>query len=184
VAVAPFDAYASDLCPAGRCRIEFAEIWLEPDLQRLHVRVHNVGNQAVYNLPVVVTVARATAAKSSGPFGRGTGPSADVSAWPTRPRSHRAAARPKWCRAGRPLEAGDSVEVAVNPEDWPDGLAEDSFDNNHVRSVTLSPDQSRCSCPKARSGRPVRRGGNRLRFCHQPGRRRDRPFRGHSRQGP
>ena len=55
VALTPFDAYLSDLC-SGRIdvAIEFAEMWLEPDLQHVHVRVHNLGNQAVYNLPVVV----------------------------------------------------------------------------------------------------------------------------------
>jgi hypothetical protein len=145
VAVAPFDAYASDLCP-GRvdAAIEFAEIWLEPDLQRLHVRVHNVGNQAVYNLPVVVTGGQGHGRQEqAAPSVAAQGPSADVSGV-----AYTAAIPP--CGGAsevvveldRPLEAGDSVEVAVNPEDWPDGLAEDSFDNNHVRSVTLSPDQS------------------------------------------
>jgi len=149
VAVAPFDAYASDLCP-GRvdAAIEFAEIWLEPDLRRLHVRVHNVGNQALYNLPVVVTGGQA-----AGDTRHGEGPSAEVSGV-----AYTAAIAPCGGTAeavvelDRPLEAGDSVEVAVNPEDWPDGLAEDSFDNNHVRSVTLSPDQSPVLLSEGRVG--------------------------------
>ncbi|MGD2207195.1 MAG: hypothetical protein PVH17_10475, partial [Anaerolineae bacterium] len=53
--VAPFDAYTSDLCP-GRVDIDIgpADVLPEPDRQRVLVWVHNAGNQAAYNLPVVV----------------------------------------------------------------------------------------------------------------------------------
>jgi len=151
VALAPFDAYASDLCP-GRTdvAIEFAEIWLEPDLQHMHVRVRNLGNQAVYNLPVVVT---------GGPLSHAPGgqdlASKDGQEQAAQERSVQVSGMtytPAIPPCGgtteavveldRPLKAGDSVDVAVNPLGWPDGLAEDSFDNNYVESVTLSPDQS------------------------------------------
>jgi len=130
--IAPFDAYVSDLCP-GRIDValESGEIWLEPDLQSIHVRVHNLGNQAVYNLPVVA-------------IGKREGQSHD---W--RSQSDGVAYTPAIPPCGgtaevvveldRPLEAGECVDLAVNPEEWPRlpeaiGLAEDSFDNNVVRS--------------------------------------------------
>jgi len=119
--VAPFDAYVSDLCP-GRTDValEFAEMWLEPDLRRIHVRVHNLGNQAVYNLPVVVT-GRQVAGMAYTPAIPPCGGTAEAAV-----------------ELDRPLEAGEPVDVAVNPADWPDRLAEDGFDNNYVRSVTIS----------------------------------------------
>ena len=126
VVVAPFDAYLSDLC-AGRVdvAIEFAEIWIESDLRRLHVRVHNLGNQAVYNLAVVVT-------------GHEEDLSAQVSGVAYTP------ALPPCGGTGetvvqldRPLDPGELFDVAVNPQNWPDTLVEDSFANNHVLSVTL-----------------------------------------------
>ncbi len=129
IVVAPFDAYVSDLC-AGRVDValEFAEIWIESDLRRLHLRVHNLGNQAVYNLAVVAT-------------GRREDLSEQVSGVAYTP------AIPPCGGTGeavvdlnRPLEAGELLDVAVNPEEWPDKLAEDSFNNNYVRSVTLSSD--------------------------------------------
>jgi hypothetical protein len=120
--VEPFDAYVSDLCP-GRIDValESAEMWLEADLQSIHVRVHNVGNQAVYNLPVVVT-GKLVAGVAYTPAIPPCGGTAEAVV-----------------KLDRPLEAGESVDVAVNPEEWPDRLAEDGFDNNYVRSVTMSP---------------------------------------------
>ena len=133
VVVAPFDAYASDLCP-GRIdvAIDLAEMWLEPDLQRIHVRVHNLGNQALYNLPVVAVSSQTQAAQGSQAQVSG------VAYTPAIPPCGGTAEAV--VELDRPLEAGDSVDLAVNPKDWPDGLAEDSFDNNYVRSVSVSPD--------------------------------------------
>ncbi|MBN1135741.1 MAG: hypothetical protein JXM73_04105 [Anaerolineae bacterium] len=122
VVVEPFDAYVSDLCP-GRMDVAvgFAEMWIESDLQHIHMWVHNLGNQAVYNLPVLVLGEQVVGVAYT-PAIPPCGGTAEVVVG-----------------LDRPLEAGDSVDVAVNPKDWPDGLAEDSFDNNYVRSVTISP---------------------------------------------
>ena len=119
--VAPFDAYVSDLC-SGRTDValEFAEMWLEPDLRRIHVRVHNLGNQAVYNLPVVISGEQAAGVAYT-PAIPPCGGTAEVAV-----------------ELDPPLEAGESVDVAVNPPDWPDKFAEDGYDNNYVRSVTVS----------------------------------------------
>ena len=130
VVIAPFDAYLSDLCP-GRLDValEVGDIWLEPDLQRIHVRVHNVGNQAVYNLPVVVVGGQGDHEQAA----QATG----VAYTPAIPPCGGTAL--VVVALDRPLEPGESVDLAVNPGDWPDALAEDSFDNNTVRSLTVSP---------------------------------------------
>ena len=59
--LAPFDAYTSDLC-SGRVDVAIGpeDVLPQPDQQRVLVRVHNVGNRAVYNLPIAVTSAGAT----------------------------------------------------------------------------------------------------------------------------
>ena len=120
--VAPFDAYVSNLC-SGRIDValEFSDIWLDPDTQRIHLRVHNLGNQAVYNLPVVVTGRQATGVAYTPAIAPCGGTAMAV------------------VELDRPLEAGELLDLAVNPGEWPDRMAEDSFDNNYVRSVTVSP---------------------------------------------
>ena len=113
--VEPFDAYSSDLCP-GRVDVEInpEDVLPEPDRQRVMVRVHNLGNRAVYNLPVVVTgddligVAYTSAIP---PCGGTTQIYVDVE---------------------RPFKEGEALAVQVNPEEWPGALAEDKYDNNQV----------------------------------------------------
>ena len=69
--------------------MEFAEVlaWSRGCAYRIHVRVHNLGNQAVYNLPVVVT-GRQDRWHRAAPR--------RIPAWPIRPPSRPAAARRKW----------------------------------------------------------------------------------------
>ena len=116
--VDPFDAYVSDLCP-GRMDVEVgpADVLPEPDRQRVLVRVHNVGNQAVYNLPVVLT-------------GEGLSGIAYTPAIP--PCGGTAEV---YVAADRPFAQGESLSIQVNPGQWPDGLVEDDFDNNQVAVV-------------------------------------------------
>ena len=59
--VDPFDAYISDLC-SGRVDVAIGpeDVLPELDRQQILVRVHNVGNRAVYNLPIAVTSGSAT----------------------------------------------------------------------------------------------------------------------------
>jgi hypothetical protein len=114
----PFDAYTSDLC-SGRVDVEIGpeDILPEPDRQRVWVRVHNVGNRAVYNLPVTVT-----SAQSSG-----------IAYTPAIPPCGGTAGL--YVEVDQPIEEGDSLTVQVNPVQWVDGLPEDDFENNQV-SVT------------------------------------------------
>ena len=116
--VDPFDAYTSDLC-SGRVDVEIepADILPEPDQQRVLVRVHNVGNHAVYNLPVAVTSSSATGIAYT-PAIPPCGGTAEV-----------------YVRVNRPFQEGDLLTVQVNPSQWVGGLQEDDFDNNAV-SVT------------------------------------------------
>ena len=116
--VDPFDAYVSDLC-SGRVDVEIgpADILPEPDRQRVLVRVHNVGNRAVYNLPIAVTSASATGVAYT-PAIPPCGGTAEV-----------------YVRLDRPFQEGDTLTVQVNPSQWVGGLLEDDFDNNTV-SVT------------------------------------------------
>ena len=116
--VDPFDAYTSDLC-SGRVDVEIGpeDILPEPDQQRVLVRVHNVGNHAVYNLPVAVTSASATGIAYT-PAIPPCGGTAEV-----------------YVRVDRPFQEGDLLTVQVNPSQWVGGLLEDDFDNNTV-SVT------------------------------------------------
>ncbi len=113
--VDPFDAYSSALCP-GRVDVEIGpeDVLPEPERQRLKVRVHNVGNRAVYNLPVVVISENASGinyTSSIPPCGGTTELYVDTD---------------------QPFEEGETLTVQVNPSDWPEGLQEDDFDNNRV----------------------------------------------------
>jgi len=113
--IEPYDAYSSDLC-GGRVdvSVETAGIWLEPNLQRVRVRVHNLGNQAAYNLPVIVTAGQATGVSYT-PALPPCGGTAEVTVV-----------------LDQPLQPGAPYRVQVNPEDWPSGLVEDDFENNLV----------------------------------------------------
>jgi hypothetical protein len=116
--VDPFDAYMSDLC-SGRVDVVIGPegVLPEPGQQRVLVRVQNVGNHAVYNLPIVVTGEKATgiAYTPAIPPCGGTG---EV-----------------YVRLDHPFQEGDLLTVQVNPSQWVGGLQEDNFDNNTV-SVT------------------------------------------------
>ncbi len=113
--VDPFDAYTSDLC-SGRADVEIgpADILPEPDRQRVLVRVHNVGNLAVYNLPVVVTGDQLTGISYT-PAIPPCGGTAEV-----------------YVQVDRPFKEGESLTVQVNPSEWTGGLQEDNTDNNQV----------------------------------------------------
>jgi hypothetical protein len=113
--VDPFDAYASDLCP-GRVDAEItpADVLPEPDQQHVFVRVHNPGNRALYNLPVVVVgddLSGIAYTSAIPPCGGTTEVIVDVD---------------------QPFQQGTSLTVQVNPEDWADALIEDDYDNNQV----------------------------------------------------
>jgi hypothetical protein len=116
--VDPFDAYASELC-SGRMDVEIgpADVLPEPDQQRVLVRVHNVGNRAVYNLPVVVIGDR-LAGIAYTPAIPPCGGTAQV-----------------YVQVDRPFQQGESLTVQVNPSEWAGGLQEDKFDNNLVAVV-------------------------------------------------
>ncbi len=116
--VEAFDAYTSDLC-AGRVDVEIAPADLLPDYahQRVRVRVHNLGNQAVYHLPVVVLGDRVTGVAYT-PAIPPCGGTAEIEV-----------------PLDGPLEEGQSLTVMVNPADWEEGLPESSMDNNQVTIV-------------------------------------------------
>jgi len=119
----PFDAYTSPLCP-GRVDVEIGplDVLPEPDRQQVLVRVHNTGNRALYNLPVVVLGDRLLGLAYT-PAIPPCGGTAEVTV-----------------DVDRPLKQGEKVTVQVNPREWLDGLAEDEFDNNVVTvSAGLSP---------------------------------------------
>lgn len=111
--VQPFDAFQSDLCP-GRVDVEMdaTGIVAEPGSERVRVRIHNAGNQAAYNLPVVIA-------------GDGLSGIAYTPAIP--PCGGMAEV---WVEVNRPLLAGESIALSVNPEGWENGLVEDDFSNN------------------------------------------------------
>ncbi len=116
--VDPFDAYASDLCP-GRVDLEIspADVLPEPGQQRVLVRVHNLGNHAVYNLPVVVLgdqLSGITYTPAIPPCGGTAVVYVDLD---------------------RPFQQGESLNVSVNPREWVGGLPEDDLDNNQVAIV-------------------------------------------------
>jgi hypothetical protein len=113
--VDPFDGYSSDLC-SGRVDVEIepTDVLPEPDHQRVLVRLHNVGNQAVYNLPVVV-IGEQVSGLAYTPAIPPCGGTAEV-----------------YVDLDRPLQQGESLTVMVNPRDWGGGVAEDNLDNNQV----------------------------------------------------
>ncbi len=118
--VEPFDAYTSDLC-SGRVdvEIEAEDVATESDGRRVWVRVRNVGNRAVYNLPVAVTSGSATGVAYT-PAIPPCGGKAEV-----------------FVTVDQPFREGDTLTVEVNPPQWVGGLQEDNFGNNRV-SVTAS----------------------------------------------
>ena len=120
----PFDAYSSDLC-AGRTDVEIGpqDVLPQPDQQRVLVRIHNIGNQAVYHLPVVVMGDRLSGIAYT-PAIPPCGGTAKV-----------------YVEVDRPFDEGESLTVLLNPEEWSDQLVEDRFDNNRVSVVAgLGPD--------------------------------------------
>lgn len=113
--VEDFDAYTSDLC-AGRVDVEIgpADVLPDPEQQRVRVRVHNLGNHAVYNLPVVVLGGELTGVAYT-PSIPPCGGTAEIDV-----------------PLDQPLREGQSLTVMVNPEDWEGRLPESSMDNNQV----------------------------------------------------
>jgi hypothetical protein len=121
--IEPFDAYASDLCP-GRVDVEITpeQVLPDPDQQRVLVRVRNVGNRAVYNLPVLVTGQGLTGIAYT-PVIEPCGGTADV-----------------YVRLDGHLVQGQPLTVQVSPKGWAGGLEEYDFDNNQVTvSAGLAP---------------------------------------------
>ncbi|MBN1657940.1 MAG: hypothetical protein JXA93_06035 [Anaerolineae bacterium] len=113
--VEPFDAQVSTLC-AGRVDLEIepADILPEPDAGRVLVTIHNLGNRAVYNVPVVVFSTRASGIAYSPaipPCGGTMRVSVDLEGG---------------------LAPGDTLNVQINPAGWTSGIEEDNYDNNHV----------------------------------------------------
>jgi len=122
--VAPFDAYTSNLC-SGRVDVEVGprDVLPDADRQQVKVRVHNVGNRAMYNLPVVVTGKELTGIAYT-PAIPPCGGTADVSV-----------------QLDRPLETGEVISVQVNPTEWAGSLQEDSMDNNQIAATAgLAPE--------------------------------------------
>jgi hypothetical protein len=113
--VDPFDAYSSDLC-SGQVDLEIGptDILPEPEKQRVLVRVHNAGNRAVYNLPVVVTGDQLSGIAYM-PAIPPCGGTAQVHV-----------------QVDRPFQEGERLTVQVNPSEWADSLQEDNVDNNRV----------------------------------------------------
>lgn len=118
VPVQPFDAYSSDLC-AGRVDLglQASDVWAEPSLRHVRVRVHNLGNQAAYNLPVIVTAGRVSGMAYT-PAVPPCGGTAEVVV-----------------AMDGDLAPGEKIRVQVNPDGWPEGLAEDDFENNQVSTT-------------------------------------------------
>ncbi len=128
--VAPFDAYVSDVC-AGRVDVglDAGEVWAGPDAAHLLLRLRNLGNQAVYHLPVVVTGRDATGIAYT-PAIAPCGGTADVTV-----------------ALDRALQPGEPFRVQVNPPGWPDGLAEDNLENNVVSAVAGSAESTAAPPP-------------------------------------
>jgi hypothetical protein len=120
--VEPFDAYASDLCP-GRVDVEIgvADLFSGPDPRHVLVRVHNLGNRAVYNLPVVVL-----GEKLSGMAYTPAIPPCGGTAQLT-------------IELDRALSQGESLTIQVNPREWGEGLEENDYDNN-VATIAAVPE--------------------------------------------
>jgi len=111
----PFDAYVSDLCP-GRVDLEVSpqDVLPDPDRQLVLVQVHNLGNKAAYNAPVIALGRRASGIAYT-PAIPPCGGTAQVQ-----------------IALDQPFVEGDSFSVRVNPEGWEDGLVEDNYANNEV----------------------------------------------------
>jgi hypothetical protein len=122
----PFDAYASDLC-SGRVDVGIgpSDVLPEPDRQRVLVRVHNLGNRAVYNLPVVV-LGDQLGGIAYTPVIPPCGGTIEV-----------------YVEVDRPFQQGESLTVQVNPGDWMGELPEDNVENNLVTvAAGLAPDMT------------------------------------------
>ena len=111
----PFDAYVSDLCP-GRVDLEVGplDVLPDPEKQRVLVQIHNLGNKAAYNLPVVVLSRKASGI-------------AYTSAIPPCGGTARVEVT-----LDQPIVEGESFSVRVNPQGWEDALVEDNYANNEV----------------------------------------------------
>jgi len=111
----PFDAYVSDLCP-GRVDLEVGhlDVLPDPEKQLVLVQIHNLGNKAVYNVPVVA-LSREASGIAYTPAIPPCGGTAMVQV-----------------ALDRPFVEGESFSVRVNPPDWEDGLVEDNYANNEV----------------------------------------------------
>lgn len=116
--VEPFDAYSSDLC-SGRVDVQIGptDVLPEPTMQRVLVRVHNMGNRAVYNLPVVVTGDQMSGIAYT-PAIPPCGGTTEV-----------------YVESDRPFHEGERLTVQVNPQGWVGGLEEDGANNNQVTVV-------------------------------------------------
>jgi len=116
--VEPFDAYSSDLC-SGRVdvKIDPTDVLPEPAMQRVLVRVHNLGNRAVYNLPVVVTGDQMSGIAYT-PAIPPCGGTTEV-----------------YVESDRPFYEGERLTVQVNPNEWLGGLEENDANNNQVTVV-------------------------------------------------
>ncbi len=123
LAVEPFDAYTSDLCSGlVDVEIEAEDVAVEPDGRRVWVRVRNVGNRAVYNLPVAVTSATAAGVAYT-PAIPPCGGKAEV-----------------YVTVDRSFMQGDTLTVEVNPSGWVGRLQEDNLGNNRVSMIaSLTP---------------------------------------------
>jgi hypothetical protein len=106
-----------------------AGVVAEPGSQRVRVPIHNAGNQAAYNLPVVVS-GKDLAGIAYAPAIPPCGGTAEV-----------------WVQVDRPLAEGESIAVIVNPEGWEAGLAEDDFTNNGA-SVQVARHASESTLPE------------------------------------
>jgi hypothetical protein len=110
-----FDAYSSDLC-SDRLDVAISptDVIPEPGQQRVLVQVHNLGNRAVYNVPVVV-------------LGDGLTGIVYTPAIPPCGGTSQV-----YVQVDRPFREGEALTVLVNPEDWQDRLAEEETANNRA----------------------------------------------------
>ena len=115
LAVEPFDAYVSDLCP-GRIDvgISVTDVFSDPDRRHILVRVHNLGNRAAYNLPVVVLGEQLSGIAYT-PVIPPCGGTTQVEV-----------------ELDRTFGPGESLSIQVNPDEWVGGLAEEDYENNVV----------------------------------------------------
>lgn len=118
----PFDAYTSDLCP-GRVDVEVGplDVLPDPEKQQVLVQIHNLGNRAVYNLPVIILSGKASGMAYS-PVIPPCGGTARMQV-----------------SLDQPLVKGESFSVRVNPEGWEDALLEEDYANNEVTVAAALP---------------------------------------------